>query len=393
MEKAPADQGCSKPRVDESHFSLSSEEGIYSLSALDSDEEEAYSYILDLNKEVFQPYNQMKRQVPRVEEETAEEMFLNGQQTEESKHREVFELFNSSGCKHQDGSRAQNVESDVRAQSVAHRKFDLDKNESSSREMANNGAVFDMKPEVERGSREESEEERVVRGQSNDEGDYCEDTRKKEKTENGRLMTHGYDRTETLVDETQKTKLFEVTSWKKEVEEETERGLFEREGRAVDKEEDGENLTTIDERQDRKLGKEKEEGDNVKDEERESLKSVVNLGIFEVGINEKILIYKAVHEVRGAGATGEENDREDNAPKMEVLTCKDKAKEEYSDEGMNSMEFEATAEDQNWELEIKRRKLTDKQATTIDNPGKTTPKKDTNDKWTPACSANSQSCR
>lgn len=393
MEKAPADQGCSKPRVDESHFSLSSEEGIYSLSALDSDEEEAYSYILDLNKEVFQPYNQMKRQVPRVEEETAEEMFLNGQQTEESKHREVFELFNSSGCKHQDGSRAQNVESDVRAQSVVHRKFDLDKNESSSREMANNGAVFDMKPEVESGSREESEEERVVRGQSNDEGDYCEDTRKKEKTENGRLMTHGYDRTETLVDETQKTKLFEVTSWKKEVEEETERGLFEREGRVVDKEEEGENLTTIDERQDRKLGKEKEEGDNVKDEERESLKSVVNLGIFEVGINEKILIYKAVHEVRGAGATGEENDREDNAPKMEVLTCKDKAKEEYSDEGMNSMEFEATAEDQNWELEIKRRKLTDKQATTIDNPGKTTPKKDTNDKWTPACSVNSQSCR
>uniref|UniRef100_A0A671VFP9 Calmin n=1 Tax=Sparus aurata TaxID=8175 RepID=A0A671VFP9_SPAAU len=112
LEKASADQSYSKPRVDESRFSLSSEEGIYSLSALDSDEEEAYSYILDLNKEVCQPYNQPKRQVPRVEEETAEEMFLNGQQTDESKHLEVFEMLNSNGCKHRDGSLAQHVESD-----------------------------------------------------------------------------------------------------------------------------------------------------------------------------------------------------------------------------------------------------------------------------------------
>uniref|UniRef100_UPI0037E8B15C calmin n=1 Tax=Semicossyphus pulcher TaxID=241346 RepID=UPI0037E8B15C len=72
MQKASLSQSYSKPRVDESRFSLSSEEGIYSV--LDSDEEEAYSYILELNEEDSRPYNQMKRQVPRVEEETAEEI-------------------------------------------------------------------------------------------------------------------------------------------------------------------------------------------------------------------------------------------------------------------------------------------------------------------------------
>ncbi|XP_044026355.1 calmin isoform X2 [Siniperca chuatsi] len=403
MEKVSADQGCSKPRVDESHFSLSPEEGIYSLSALDSDEEEAYSYILDLNKEVFQPHNQLKRQVPRVEEETAEEMFLNGQLPEESKHLEVCEMLNGSGCKHQEGSLGQTVELEVRAQSVVHRKFDWDKNESSSREMANNRAVFDVEPEEESRSREEGEEERVVRGQGNNDGDYCEE--KKKKTENARLMMHVYDKTEALVDETKKTKLFEVAGWKKEVEEETERGLFEKcgqvsEKRVVDKEEEELNVTTFEEALGGKLGGKKE--DNVKEEERKNHESVVYLASFKVGVNEKI------YEVRGAGVTRinteNENDRKDNAPKIEDLTCKDEDEEEYSDEVMNSMDFEAviTAEDKDGELKLKRRKLTDKKATTKGHPGKTTPKNGTNrgvnvhggdNSWTPVCSATSQSFR
>ncbi|KAM9339197.1 calmin-like [Symphorus nematophorus] len=61
MEKGSADQRYNKQRVDESRFSLSSEEGIYSLSALDSDEEEAYSYILDLNKESQRKKRNVKR--------------------------------------------------------------------------------------------------------------------------------------------------------------------------------------------------------------------------------------------------------------------------------------------------------------------------------------------
>lgn len=56
------DQGYNGQKVED--FSLSSEEGIYSLSALDSDEEDAYSYILDLHKEVILPHNQLKSQVP-----------------------------------------------------------------------------------------------------------------------------------------------------------------------------------------------------------------------------------------------------------------------------------------------------------------------------------------
>ncbi|KAL6096294.1 uncharacterized protein ACO6RY_10026 [Pungitius sinensis] len=105
MENASLDQGDSKPTVDESHFSFSSEEGIYSLSALDSDEEEAYSYILDLNKEVFPPYNELKRQVPRVEEETEEEMFMSRHQTEELKHLETWKK-TSNGRRHLEDSNA-----------------------------------------------------------------------------------------------------------------------------------------------------------------------------------------------------------------------------------------------------------------------------------------------
>ncbi|XP_073348508.1 uncharacterized protein clmnb isoform X1 [Pagrus major] len=372
LEKASADQAYNKPRADESCFSLSSEEGIYSLSALDSDEEEAYSYILDLNKEVFQPYNQPKRQVPRVEEETAEEMFLNGQQTDESKHLEAFETLNSNGCKHQEGSLAQNVESDVGAQSAVHMKSDWD--EISSREMANTGAVFDVEPE-------EQEEERVVRGQSYDEGDCSEEERKTEKTESAKLVTHGSDKTEARVDESEKTKLFEVASWREELEVETERGLFEKcgqagERRVTDREEEEANLKMFEER---KFGNEKEEQDNVEEEEMES-------------------VSEAVYEVRG------ENESKARDPRMEDLNCTGEDEEEYVDEVKKSVDVEVvvTAEKKGGDGETKRRKLTDKEATTIDHPGETTSKSDSNRgvnvhggdaRFTPARSATCQSLR
>ncbi|XP_078131267.1 uncharacterized protein clmnb isoform X2 [Sander vitreus] len=345
MEKASVDQGYSKPRADES-FSLSSEEGIYSLLALDSDEEDAYSYILDLNKEIFQPYNQ--------------EMFLNGQKTEYSKHLEVCEMLNGTGCKHQEGSLAQNVESEIRAQSLIHSMFDWDKSESSSREMANSMAVFSMKPGKDSSdNREESEGERVVRGQSNDDSDCCEEERRKEKTENARLMKHGCDKREALVDETKNTKLFEVDTWKTAFEEESVRGLFEKGGQVSEK--------------------------RVVDKE-------------EVEVNEKVL--KVLTDDAGASSinTKEENDGKDNAPKME-----DEDKVEYSDAVTNSVDFEEirTVEEKDGKHMIKKHKLTDKVATRIDHPGKTAPKNDTNgavnvcggESWTPACSASSQSFR
>ncbi|XP_041814602.1 uncharacterized protein clmnb isoform X2 [Chelmon rostratus] len=390
MEKVSADQGYNKPRVDESHFSLSSEEGI--LSALDSDEEEAYNYILDLNKDVFQPFNPLKRQVQRVEEETAEEMFLNGQQAEETKHLGGCGLLNGGGCKHQEGSLVQNVGS-VRAQSAVHRKFDWDKNESSSREMTNSRAVFDMEPEEESTSREEREEERAVRRQSNDDADYCEEGRKKEMTENARL--HGFDKTEALVDETKKTKPFEEARWKKELEENTERGIFEKWGeaseqRVVDKEEEEDNLMPFEEGKDITLRKENEGEDNVNEEERQSQQSVG----------------EAVYEVRGAGATRintEEGDGGKASAFTMDVTCRGEVKEGSSDEVENSVDLEAvmTAEENDRERKIKRRKLTDKKAT-ADHRGETTPENDTNGgvnvhggdtSWTPACSTASQSFR
>nr|XP_046229500.1 calmin [Scatophagus argus] len=388
METPSVDQDYSEPRRGESHFSLSSEEGIYSLSALDSDEEEAYSYILDLNKEVFQPYIQLKRQVPMVGEEEAEEIFLNGWQTEESKHQELCQMLNGTGCKRKEGSLAQNVESEVRAQSEVHGMSDWNENESSFSEMVNNAAVFDMEPEEESKSRQGREEERAVRGQSHDDGDYCEEERKKEKTENGRVVIHGYDKTEALVDETKRTALFEVDSWKKELEEKTERGLFEK---CAHKEEE-DNLMAFEGGQDRQLKEIKEEEDSMKEEDSENQQS----------------IGQDVCELRGAGATRinpeEENDRTVSTPKTEDVTCKDEDKEKCTEEVKIAKDFEAlvTVEEKNRESKIKRCEVTDKKATTIDPTGKTAPRNDTcgglnihsaHTRLTPAHNATSQSFR
>ncbi|KAF0023194.1 hypothetical protein F2P81_023824 [Scophthalmus maximus] len=239
MEKG-TDRLYSKPRVDESHLSLSSEEGIYSLSVLDSDEEDAYSYILDLNKEVFQPYNQPKRQVPRVEEETVEEM--NG----ESKHQESCQMLN--GCSLQEGPVVQrtdvDLESEVRAQSGVPREFGVDKNGTSFREVTSNRPVFDKEPEDESSRKENPEEGGVVRGQINDYSDYGE-----EETENVRLVTHGYDEAEALIDEAQ---IFKMAGRQKEVEEDTDEGISVKwvqvSEKRVSDEEDEENTTTFEQK-------------------------------------------------------------------------------------------------------------------------------------------------
>ncbi|XP_077443481.1 uncharacterized protein clmnb [Stigmatopora argus] len=79
MEKGSKDHGCSKTRVEEGHFSMSSEEGIYSLSAPDSEEEDDYSYMKDLSIDVFLPSRQLRKGESRVEEETVEEIILDGE--------------------------------------------------------------------------------------------------------------------------------------------------------------------------------------------------------------------------------------------------------------------------------------------------------------------------
>lgn len=59
--------------------------------------------------------------------------------------------------------------------------------------------------------------------------------RRRRRQKNAKLVTHGYNKTEAPEDETKKTNLFEVESWKKELEEKTERRLFEKRGQASEK--------------------------------------------------------------------------------------------------------------------------------------------------------------
>lgn len=349
-------QGCNRQKVVD--FSLSSEEGIYSLSALDSDEEDAYSYILDLNKEVFLPNNQLKRQIPRVEEETAEEI------NEESKHLEVCEMLNGNGCKHQESSLAQDVDIDLDSEVKAHSVV-LDKKESRFRDMTNTRAVFDMEPDDESSGKEQPEEEKVVRGQSN--GDYGEE----EKTEHVRVLTYGYDETSARVDEAEKTKMLKMSSWQKGVEEDSKKGLSLKrlqvnETVVVDIKEEMD--LTFDEGKNRKLDL-KEQEDNAKEEDRENQQSV-QLDSFGVGVNETM--DKSEYEVRSTSETRintEEDKGKDH--NMEDLTKKsrDENKEEYTSEVKNSVDFEAgvTVEETDSELKTKNCKFTDKKATTIND--------------------------
>ncbi|XP_047193921.1 uncharacterized protein clmnb [Hippoglossus stenolepis] len=353
MEKS-SNQVHGKSRADESHFSLSSEEGIYSLSVLDSDEEDAYSYILDLNKDVFQ----------RVEEETVEEI------DEESKHLEACDMFNGHG-----GSVVQNAgfeqESEDRSRSVVHREFDLDENES----MRYNRPVFDMEPEDGSFRKEEPEEEGVVGGQVHD---YGEEEREKE-TEDVRLVTHGYDKTEALIDEAEICKMAPF-------EEDTDGGLSVKvsEKMEVDEEEKRESLASVQKGQDGNLGKDKGEEGNIMKEKKGNQHSAVTLVGFGVGVNEIILTNEGVNEIRGVSAarihTQEENDRKDSGPKMEDLikNCDVDKTEASTDKDTNSMDSEAVTreEEDDRGLKMKKYKLTDEKTMTIEPLGETTPNND-----------------
>ncbi|KAM9356103.1 uncharacterized protein clmnb [Pholidichthys leucotaenia] len=165
-------------REDKHHCSLSSEEGIYSLSALESDEEDAYSYILDLNKEVFHPRNQLKRKVPRVEEETAEEM------NEQSIHVEPRKRFNDSRW---DGSSTCDI---IKSRSAVHRK--LEETKSTLKETAKDRAVSDLEPESGSGGNEERAEESVDGGQINEAGEE----KREKKMGNARLVKCGIGKTD-----------------------------------------------------------------------------------------------------------------------------------------------------------------------------------------------------
>lgn len=316
------DWGSEQHRVDESHVSLSSEEGIFSLSALDSDEEDAYSYILDLNTGGFQSYNHLKREVSKVEEEMAEEM------KEESKHLEAHETFNSSRFKLQDSDL--NLESEVRAQSAAHRKFNLDKNKSNLRGMTNHRDVFDLEPEAERGSKEACEEERAESAQSNDDGDGHEgEWEKKRKT--ARQVKDGYDKTAANV---KKEKVFEVASRQRNVEDGGGKEFSEKWGCVNERKKALEGFMRFEDGEDRREQNEREEA-LVKEEEMS-----VNSKSFKVKVKEEIFPHDGASEVRNrdtARTKTEERDKAANAVGMDLtMICKNGTKEEETYHVMNT---------------------------------------------------------
>ncbi|XP_005449884.1 EH domain-binding protein 1 isoform X1 [Oreochromis niloticus] len=329
------DQGYGKRRA-ESCYSLSSEEGIYSLPSLDSDEEDAYSYILELNKDVFLSYNQLKRQVPKVKEETAEEM------KEESKYQE--------------GSLLQNADFELEsAQSVVHRKFDFDKNERNLRTMTHTGAALDFKPEGESRSSEQHEGERANRGQSNDDGDYCEEERKK-KMENAKLFKNGVGKTEDNAEEAN----VEVARWQEDTEDRRDGELSEKCGQAGGQD----------------LGNESKDAAVIK-EDRKIQKST-NSDSFKGEVNGKIITDEASCEVRSD--TEGESGRKYKEEKMRD-----------TDEVINSAEFVKTAAGEEGP------EIT---TTTTEHDGEESPRTptlggicvhDKNKNWPPACSPTPQS--
>ncbi|XP_035800589.1 calmin isoform X2 [Amphiprion ocellaris] len=366
-----SDQSYGKKRVDESRFSLSSEEGSYSVSALDSDEEDAYSYILNLNKEVSQPYNHPKRQVEKVEEETAEEL------NEESKHLEGQETFNGDECKHQEGYAEQNADSDLESeagkQSLTHKKLDLDRNESSFREKSNYRDGFDLESE-----RRSEEEWRLVRGRSNDDGDCFKAER--EEMENAQLEKDGCDKTQ---DDGVETKICEVGNWQKESEEGGEGELSEKWGRVsewrrVQEEDEGE--------EGQGSGNEREEVEKSGGQNRANLESL------EVGVKEEIL----TDHPESRSKNTEESDRRDNAVRMDsTKNCKDVEKTGDTEAEINSTDFEPV-DGKEREVEIRRHR----DLMITDPLGETTPKMDevgdadVHDgvkTWTPYCSEASES--
>lgn len=174
-----------------SYFSLSSEEGVYSLPTADSDEGEACSPILDLNTGAFQPYSHPK----------ADETLPRDPQTEER-------LWAQSGV---DGT--------------------SDWNERSGGEMVNDELEGDIR------KTEACEDESLVRGQMNIGGACMEE---REKAGNARSVMPGCDKTEAPGDGETKINHFEADSCKKEQRKQTERSLFKRGRRVREKAKSGE---------------------------------------------------------------------------------------------------------------------------------------------------------
>ncbi|XP_060947947.1 uncharacterized protein LOC133024792 [Limanda limanda] len=244
--------------------------------------------------------------------------------------------------------------------------------------MRYNRPMFDMEPEDGSFRKEEPEEERVVAGQVND---YGEEEREKE-TEDIRLVTHGYDKTEALIGEAEICKMapFEV---------DTDRGLSVKcvqvsEKIEVDEEEERESLASDEKGQNGNLGKDKgEEGNNMK-EKRGNPHTAVTLVGYGFGVNEKIQTNEGVNEVRAVTVarthTQVENDRKDSGSKAEdsIRNCDVDKTEASTDKDTNSMDSEAVTreEEEDRGLTIKKYKLTDKKTMTIEHLGGTTPNND-----------------
>ncbi|XP_029983617.1 uncharacterized protein LOC115414546 isoform X2 [Sphaeramia orbicularis] len=343
MEKA-SDQGYSKPRADEIHFSLSSEEGIYTVSALDSDEEDAYSYILDLNKEVFQQYNQKKRQVPKVDEETAEEVILNGKIEEEAKH---------VVGKTSESSQAQDDESKV------HRKGDLDSFKSTCGKMVNNGAAFDMEAGDGNETKGDCEEARVIKGQARSK---AKEGGKTDNVENVTLVENEYYKRELLQGEVHKEKLFEAV-------EEVNLSITERDLH-------------------KKISKGSDNDQNVVEENDENQQNCKNQTYFKA-LNEHILTEEPAYRVREPGQATNNTKREENitrnsADEIGDMIKKDKNKLKTTDKFMKST---AGLKDRGLES-MEHQNLTERNERNLDGGVNV---HDGDNKQTPSCSATSQS--
>lgn len=205
MEKG-LDQLNGKAGASESHISLSSEEGSYSLPVLDSDEEDAYSYILDLNKEVFQPYQQLSRVV--VEEETVKDV--------DEEHQEMCETSIGSESSPRKGSSVRKADFDakskVRDEAVAYRRLGV-----SSSEETNKRTAFEVQPRDESNTKKRPEEEIDFGERMDDYGDYG-DREKEEEIENARALTRGDDEVEASADKREQRESFETSWWQNEVE-------------------------------------------------------------------------------------------------------------------------------------------------------------------------------
>lgn len=348
------DQGYGKRRVHGSYVSQSSEEGIYSLPALDSDEEDAYSYIMDLNKDVFQPNNPSKRQVPKVEEETSEEM------EEESKHLEAQGMLNGGRYKQQEGP--------LRAQSAANREFDLDKSQSSLKETTNNRAVFDLEPEAERGSREDPRFKRATNS------DACTEEESNKKIESERKGKCGLDKTQHGV----KATIFEVANWKYVEEERAE--VSEKLGRMSERTVE-EDLRRLKEGQDLK---EQSETEKARVETKETgSQECVKLPSFNDKRADKMFTEKAGFKILYS-----------NRAVITNTGLETKVKMEEAGHLMKSSDY-GPVQTEDWK---KREPMIRKQED-LKADKKTTPKRAPDDihegdnGWTPVCRASSQSFR